>query len=739
MKVVGLISGGKDSIWNLHYCKEFGHEVVCVANLSPPHGVDELDSYMYQTVGSDVIDAIAAALELPLIRRVIAGEPKETSSQTYLPRDGDEVEDLTLLLRDVLKAHPDVQAVSCGAILSNYQRLRVEDVCARLGLKVLAFMWKQEQPDLLQQMINGELDARIVKVASMGLNRKHVGRSILDPTFADYLFGLGKKWGVHVCGEGGEYETSVADAPMYRKKINFKTTNIVDHPDKTDDVAWLQVKEAVLEEKSADAISAEAPFEALAHFSDLRYYHRTFPFIGATAAEEVAELRPSDWHPRIDTSSASTVAPQPVVVSSKRPTLTRITKSIWSTSSLDVQSFDLWKPGDTISPEDQCDTLLAAISRWLGQQQAFGGTWSLRSAVMAEVQVRDLGSFEAVNAVYARYFNMDPPPRICIETMLPEGVHVRLRLWMRAGRNCQVVHLRVQSISTWAMACIGPYSQAAQVDESLLTAGVLGLVPHTMVYPTGRQALTALAAEADGEQSQITQVQDWEAELWILMRSLWRVVVEMNFSAVCTAQIYVAPAAIAAATKVEDRVRSYLARESPTAAAAAPLFTCTVVPKLPRGGLVEVNVLCAGPDDPIPEPCECVESPTPSSCPFPGTLITKFRRGAGKAWFAVGEIRIANGATAPSQLLAESLPVLVDSCVKEVWTGLRKRQGEVGPGGVSLLTQFSMEGADDVLPAVVAQALVGLWGSGNTVVSYMRVVGMPAGALLRFTAFSGND
>ena len=56
MKVVGLVSGGKDSCYNLMCCIDDGHEVVCLANLRPPSGTQELDSYMYQTVGSDVLD-----------------------------------------------------------------------------------------------------------------------------------------------------------------------------------------------------------------------------------------------------------------------------------------------------------------------------------------------------------------------------------------------------------------------------------------------------------------------------------------------------------------------------------------------------------------------------------------------------------------------------------------------------------------------------------------------------------
>eukprot|EP00971_Amphidinium_carterae_P310012 6160418-Amphidinium_carterae.1 len=41
-------------------------------------------------------------------------------------------------------------------------------------------------------------------------------------------------------------------------------------------------------------------------------------------------------------------------------------------------------------------------------------------------------------------------------------------------------NLRVQSISTWAMACIGPYSQAVRLGDLLLTSGVLGRVLSTL-------------------------------------------------------------------------------------------------------------------------------------------------------------------------------------------------------------------------------------------------------------------
>ena len=73
MKVVGLISGGKDSVFNLVECVAHGHEIICLANLHGAEPGTELDSYMYQTVGVEVAPFIAEAMELPLIKRQLTG------------------------------------------------------------------------------------------------------------------------------------------------------------------------------------------------------------------------------------------------------------------------------------------------------------------------------------------------------------------------------------------------------------------------------------------------------------------------------------------------------------------------------------------------------------------------------------------------------------------------------------------------------------------------------------------
>ena len=49
-----------------------------------------------------------------------------------------------------IKEEINFEAVSCGAILSDYQRIRVENVCSRLDLVSLAYLWRRDQDQLLK-------------------------------------------------------------------------------------------------------------------------------------------------------------------------------------------------------------------------------------------------------------------------------------------------------------------------------------------------------------------------------------------------------------------------------------------------------------------------------------------------------------------------------------------------------------------------------------------------------------
>jgi diphthamide synthase (EF-2-diphthine--ammonia ligase) len=80
--------------------------------------------------------------------------PKQTQGLDYSATEGDEVEDLYCLLAYVRDALPGVGAVASGAIASDFQRLRVEHVCARLGMVSLSYLWHQPQRRLLRYVVS---------------------------------------------------------------------------------------------------------------------------------------------------------------------------------------------------------------------------------------------------------------------------------------------------------------------------------------------------------------------------------------------------------------------------------------------------------------------------------------------------------------------------------------------------------------------------------------------------------
>lgn len=198
MKLAALISGGKDSIYAIQKALEEGHEVTNLITIVP----ERSDSYMYHSINLHVVDLIAKACEIPLLRQPSTGV-KEL-----------ELEDLAHALRQV-----KVEGVAVGAIESRYQAERVQKICDSLGLKLYAPLWHKEPEKLLLEMIK-TLEIRIVCVAADGLDENWLGRQI-NLESLERLKALNRRRGVHVAGEGGEYETLVLDAPFFKKRIEI--------------------------------------------------------------------------------------------------------------------------------------------------------------------------------------------------------------------------------------------------------------------------------------------------------------------------------------------------------------------------------------------------------------------------------------------------------------------------------------------------------------------------------------
>ncbi|KCZ76411.1 hypothetical protein H311_02593 [Anncaliia algerae PRA109] len=218
MDFIALISGGKDSIYTTNLLIDKGYNLRGLVYIYCKS--DNLDSYMYQTVGKEMINIYSECFNVPIF-------VKESDCLTinkdmnYVPTENDEVEDLYKILKDLPIKY---DAVSSGAILSSYQKNRVDSVCKRLQKQSLAPLFNKNQLELLKEMIDYKIQAVVIKVAGVGRNFMFKGLNDLYEYYKD-------KPQFNACGEGGEYETIVLDSPHFIKKIEILEHEIFVHPE----------------------------------------------------------------------------------------------------------------------------------------------------------------------------------------------------------------------------------------------------------------------------------------------------------------------------------------------------------------------------------------------------------------------------------------------------------------------------------------------------------------------------
>jgi diphthine-ammonia ligase len=207
MRLGVLFSGGKDSTLALAKAKEKS-EVVCLITLIS----ENKESYMFHTVNVGLTTLQAEALDLPIIQRVTEGRKEE------------ELEDLKKAMQEA-KTTFNIEGIVTGAIQSEYQAGRIRKICAELDLQCLNPLWKKDQKELLEEIVEESYKAIISGVFAYPLDRSWLGREI-DREMIDRLVKLQEKYGINPAGEGGEIETTTLDAPPFKKRIEILESEI---------------------------------------------------------------------------------------------------------------------------------------------------------------------------------------------------------------------------------------------------------------------------------------------------------------------------------------------------------------------------------------------------------------------------------------------------------------------------------------------------------------------------------
>jgi diphthine-ammonia ligase len=220
MRVAALVTGGKDSALALYKAIKEGHTVAYLVTMVPKRS----DSWMFHYPNIHLSDLFAEAVGIPHVKAETLGE-KDV-----------ELEDLKKTL-----ARLDIEGVVSGAIASQYQKSRIDQICKELGLKSITPLWQQNPQKLLEELLALKIETIIVGVYAHGFTPEWLRRKI-NKEAVNALKELNRKYQVSLVGEGGEYETLVLDAPFFKQKIALVETEEVWEKDS----GYLQVKKAVL-------------------------------------------------------------------------------------------------------------------------------------------------------------------------------------------------------------------------------------------------------------------------------------------------------------------------------------------------------------------------------------------------------------------------------------------------------------------------------------------------------------
>lgn len=191
MRVACLFSGGKDSTFAAFYALFQGWDVILLTVMS------ERDSLMFHHPNVELCREQAECMGLP-IEMVKTTKEKELSD-----------------LKDAL-AKMDIDGVVSGAIESEYQKQRIDEIAHGLGIRSFSPLWRKGE--VLLDEVTDHFEVYITAVAAEGLDRSFLGARF-DRECLERMAKLPVQ--LNRFFEGGEGETFVADAPFFNRRISI--------------------------------------------------------------------------------------------------------------------------------------------------------------------------------------------------------------------------------------------------------------------------------------------------------------------------------------------------------------------------------------------------------------------------------------------------------------------------------------------------------------------------------------
>lgn len=201
LRVAVSFSGGKDSIYATWIAVHQAWDVrlVTVKPSSP-------DSLMFHHPNTEWTGLQAEAMEL--------------SHEIVEMKNKDELLDLRRAL-ERMKSEDKITGLVTGAVASDYQKTRFDSMCDAIGLKTYAPLWHKGPKLLVENLVKFGFRVILTAVAAKGLDESWLGRELTEREWSK-LEQLSKIHGIHLTGEGGEYESFVLDAPHFSKTVEIQ-------------------------------------------------------------------------------------------------------------------------------------------------------------------------------------------------------------------------------------------------------------------------------------------------------------------------------------------------------------------------------------------------------------------------------------------------------------------------------------------------------------------------------------
>ncbi len=209
VNVAILYSGGKDSTLAIETAMEKGWNIKYLLSVKPTRK----DCYLfhYATVEHTAKTAEMLGLKHKLITCNVA-DPKMEAE----------------LVRKEIEKEPVDAVILGGTGLQETQLRSIKEALAPMGIDSFASHAGQDHGDVLKLMLDKGYDICITQYASAGFDESMIGFRLNKGNYAAFV-AKSKKFGFHVGGEGGYFDTFVLNAPFFKKGFEFSgVQNIVD-------------------------------------------------------------------------------------------------------------------------------------------------------------------------------------------------------------------------------------------------------------------------------------------------------------------------------------------------------------------------------------------------------------------------------------------------------------------------------------------------------------------------------